>query len=52
MVPRWMGVASKAVQGLLYLLMLALPVTAPMVIAADRFAGLLRKSPTVTRVVD
>lgn len=31
---------------------LSLPVTAPMVIAADKFAGLLRKSPTVTRVVD
>jgi threonine/homoserine/homoserine lactone efflux protein len=31
---------------------LALPLTAPMVIAADGFAGLLRKSPTVTRVVD
>ncbi|HET9577619.1 MAG TPA: cytochrome b/b6 domain-containing protein [Usitatibacter sp.] len=27
-VPRWMGVASKAVQGLLYLLLFALPVTA------------------------
>jgi threonine/homoserine/homoserine lactone efflux protein len=31
---------------------LALPVTAPMVIAADKFAGLLKKNPTVTRVVD
>jgi threonine/homoserine/homoserine lactone efflux protein len=31
---------------------LSLPVTAPMVIAADRFAGLLRKSPKVTRLVD
>jgi threonine/homoserine/homoserine lactone efflux protein len=31
---------------------LSLPVTTPMVIAADRFAGLLRKSPTVTRIVD
>jgi threonine/homoserine/homoserine lactone efflux protein len=37
--------------GLLFI-PLALPVTIPMVIAADRFAGLLRKSPTVTRVVD
>lgn len=32
--------------------MLSLPITAPMVIAADRFAGLLRKSPRVTRIVD
>lgn len=37
--------------GLLFI-PLALPVTAPMVIAADRFSGLLRKNPTVTRVVD
>lgn len=37
--------------GLLFI-PLSLPVTAPMVIAADRFAGLLRKSPRVTRVVD
>ena len=31
---------------------LALPVTVSMVIAADTFAGLLRKSPRVTRAVD
>lgn len=31
---------------------LALPITVPMVIAADGFAKLLRKSPKVTRVVD
>lgn len=31
---------------------LALPITMPMVIAADGFAKLLRKSPRVTRVVD
>jgi threonine/homoserine/homoserine lactone efflux protein len=31
---------------------LSLPLTAPMVIAADKFAGLLKKNPTVTRVVD
>lgn len=37
--------------GLLFI-PLCLPITTPMVIAADRFAGLLRKSPTVTRVVD
>lgn len=37
--------------GLLFI-PLSLPVTIPMVIAADKFAGLLRKSPTVTRVVD
>jgi len=37
--------------GLLFI-PLSLPLTAPMVIAADRFAGLLKKSPTATRVVD
>jgi len=30
----------------------SIPVTAPMVLAADRFAGALRRSPRVTRVVD
>ena len=37
--------------GMLFIF-LALPITSPMVIAADKFAGLLRKSPKVTRVVD
>lgn len=37
--------------GLLFI-PLALPVTAPMVIAADGFSRLLRKSPRVTRLVD
>ena len=37
--------------GLLFI-PLSLPVTVPMVLAADKFAGLLRKSPRVTRVVD
>ena len=33
-------------------IVLSLPVVAPMVIAADKFAGLLKKSPRVTRIVD
>lgn len=37
--------------GLLFI-PLSLPVTVPMVLAADRFAGLLRRSPRVTRVID
>lgn len=37
--------------GLLYI-PVSLPVNIPIVLAADRFARLLRKSPTVTRVVD
>ncbi|WP_028033060.1 LysE family translocator [Chelativorans sp. J32] len=31
---------------------LSLPVTVPIVIAADKFAGILQKNPRVTRVVD
>ena len=37
--------------GLLFI-PLSLPVIVPMVLAADRFAGLLRQSPRVTRIVD
>jgi len=33
-------------------IVLSLPVTIPIVIAADKFAALLRKSPRVTRIVD
>jgi threonine/homoserine/homoserine lactone efflux protein len=36
----------------LLFIVLALPITAPMVIAADKFAGLLKKNPTVMRIVD
>ncbi len=35
-----------------FFIVLSIPITAPMVIAADKFAGLLKKSPRVTRVVD
>jgi threonine/homoserine/homoserine lactone efflux protein len=35
-----------------FFIALSIPITAPMVIAADKFAGLLKKSPRVTRVVD
>jgi len=31
---------------------LSLPITVPMVIAADRFAALLKSSPRVTRIID
>lgn len=37
--------------GFLFIL-ISLPITSSMVVAADRFAGLLRKSPRVTRIVD
>ncbi|MGB6120141.1 MAG: LysE family translocator [Mesorhizobium sp.] len=35
-----------------FFIALSIPITAPMVIAADKFAGLLKKSPRVTRIVD
>lgn len=31
---------------------LSLPLVIPMILAADKFAGLLKKNPTVTRIVD
>ncbi|MEP9397581.1 LysE family translocator [Mesorhizobium sp. KR2-14] len=37
--------------GMLFIV-LSLPLAVPMVVAADKFAGLLRKSPRVTRIVD
>ncbi len=37
--------------GLMFIVV-SLPLTSAMVIAADRFAGLLKKNPTVTRVTD
>jgi threonine/homoserine/homoserine lactone efflux protein len=33
-------------------IVISVPVTVPMVLAADGFSGLLRKSPRVTRVID
>lgn len=36
----------------MFFIALSIPVTAPMVIAADRFSLLLKKSPRVTRIVD
>ena len=37
--------------GLMFIVV-SIPITAPMVIAADRFAGLLKNSPRVTRIID
>lgn len=55
--PQFVSASDPHAPGKLFFLgmmfiVLSLPVTAPMVIAADRFAGLLRKSPRVTRIVD
>lgn len=36
----------------MFFIALSIPITAPMIIAADKFAGLLKKSPRVTRIVD
>lgn len=55
--PQFVSASDPAAPGKLFFLgmlfiVLSVPITAPMVIAADRFAGLLRKSPRVTRIVD
>jgi threonine/homoserine/homoserine lactone efflux protein len=55
--PQFVSADDPSAPGKLFFLglsfiVLALPITAPMVIAADRFAGLLKKSPRVTRIVD
>ncbi|PSJ53192.1 LysE family translocator [Kumtagia ephedrae] len=55
--PQFVSASDPGAPGKLFFLglmfiVLSLPVTAPMVIAADRFAGLLRQSPRVTRIVD
>ncbi|QDZ00073.1 LysE family translocator [Nitratireductor mangrovi] len=55
--PQFVSVDDPHASGKLFFLglmfiPLSLPLTIPMVIAADSFAGLLRKSPRVTRIVD
>ena len=55
--PQFVSASDPHAPGKLFFLgimfiVVSLPVTAPMVIAADRFSGLLRKSPRVTRIVD
>jgi threonine/homoserine/homoserine lactone efflux protein len=55
--PQFVSVDDPNASGKLFFLgfmfiAVSLPVTIPMVLAADRFAGLLRKSARVTRVVD
>lgn len=55
--PQFVSATDPHAAGKLFFLgmafiVLALPVTVPMVIAADKFSSLLKKSPRVTRVVD
>lgn len=55
--PQFVSVSDPHAPGKLFFLglffiALSVPITAPMVIAADKFAGLLKKSPRITRVVD
>ena len=55
--PQFVSVSDPHASGKLFFLgltfiPLSLPLTVPMVLAADGFAGLLRKSPRVTRVID
>lgn len=55
--PQFVSTADPHAPGKLFFLGmmfigLSIPITVPMVVAADKFAGLLRKSPRVTRIVD
>lgn len=55
--PQFVSVSDPHAPGKLFFLglsfiPLSLPLTVPMVLAADRFAGLLKKSPRVTRIID
>lgn len=55
--PQFVSVTDPHASGKLlflgvFFILLSIPITAPMVIAADQFAGLLKKSPRVTRIVD
>lgn len=55
--PQFVSVSDPHAPGKLFFLgflfiVVSLPVTVPMVLAADRFAGALRRSPRVTRIVD
>jgi len=55
--PQFVAVDDPHAPGKLFFLgfmfiVVSLPITVPMVLAADRFAGLLRRSARVTRVVD
>ncbi|MVA96447.1 LysE family translocator [Nitratireductor sp. CAU 1489] len=55
--PQFVSVSDPHASGKLFFLglmfiPLSLPLTIPMVLAADGFAGLLKKSPRVTRLID
>ncbi|PRD43429.1 LysE family translocator [Phyllobacterium phragmitis] len=55
--PQFVSVSDPHAPGKLFFLglsfiPLSLPFVVPMILAADRFAGLLKKNPTVTRVTD
>jgi threonine/homoserine/homoserine lactone efflux protein len=55
--PQFVAASDPAAPGKLFVLgllfiPLSLPVTTPMVIAADGFSRVLRRTPTVTRVLD
>lgn len=55
--PQFVSASDPHAAGKLFFLGLmfiaiAIPMTVPMILAADSFAGLLKKSPKVTRVVD
>jgi threonine/homoserine/homoserine lactone efflux protein len=55
--PQFVSAGDPGASGKLFFLGLlfiaiAIPMTIPMIVAADSFAGLLKKSPKVTRIID
>jgi threonine/homoserine/homoserine lactone efflux protein len=55
--PQFVSAGDPSASGKLFFLGLlfisiAIPMTIPMIVAADSFAGLLKKSPKVTRIID
>lgn len=55
--PQFVSASDPHASGKLFFLgmvfiVVSIPVTAPMVLAADRFAALMKKNPKITRVVD
>ncbi len=55
--PQFVSASDPAAFGKLFFLgllfiVIAVPMTIPMIVAADSFSGLLKKSPRVTRVMD
>lgn len=55
--PQFVSVSDPNAPGKLMFLgafsiLIAIPITTPMILAADRFASIMKRNPTVTRIID